>query len=256
MSKLRNASSSDSDHGAEGNNDSAATLAKVLQFKPRDPKRPLNYRMAVTGDAAEISLYDSIGADGWGISAKQFADDLKGLGKVKAINLRVNCDGGDVFQGRAIYTNLVQHPARVVAHVDGVAASIASLICMAADEIRMADGAFMMIHNAWTVSIGNAQEFRRMADLLESVDASIEDTYAARTKTPVTNIRKMMAAETWMTAREAVDSGFADVMDEPKRIAAAITDASAARFRNLPKALLPRRQMALQALAALRAKAG
>jgi ATP-dependent protease ClpP protease subunit len=209
--------------------------------------------MRSKGDRGEIYLYDTISAI-WGIGAAQFAKDLSALGPVKAIDLRINSDGGDVFEGRAIYTQLANHPARVVAHVDGLAASIASLIAMAADEIRMADGSFMMIHNAWGLAIGEAAEMRRTADLLDSVTATIADSYAARTKQPVADIRTMMDAETWMTAQEAVDKRFADVLDEPVKAAASVRDPS--RFRHLPAALHPRRAAAAARVAGTRALIG
>lgn len=207
--------------------------------------------MAAKGDRAEIFLYDIIG-EGWfgGISAQQFAKDLRALGAVKTIDVRINSDGGDVFEGRAIYTNLVQHDARIVVHVDGLAASIASLIAMSGDEIRMADGSYMMIHNAWGVGIGEAADLRRTADLLDSVSGTIADTYAARTKNDRAKIDKWMADETWFTAAEAVDANFADILDEPVRAAASVRDAS--MFRNLPAALRPRRTAAMADTAALR----
>lgn len=227
-------------------NPSDAATARILQFTA--PKRPLNYRMAAKGaDAADVYLYDTIG--GWGISAAQFKNDLKALGTPKTIDLRVNSDGGDVFEGRAIYTQLAQHSARIVAHVDGIAASIASLICMAADEIRMADGAFMMIHNAWSFTIGNAAEHQRMVDLLNSVDGTVQETYAARTGQAAADIKRWCDDETWMTATEAVARGFADVKDEPVKVAAALRDPS--RFRNLPAQLRPNRVAAAAALQAM-----
>jgi ATP-dependent protease ClpP protease subunit len=224
--------------------------ANVLKFQPRPKDRALNYRVVkAAASSAEIYLYDSIGS--WfGISAKQFVADLKALGDVKTIDLHINSDGGDVFDGRAIYSQLAQHKARIVVHVDGIAASIASLIAMAGDEIRMADGAFMMIHNAWGLSIGDAAEMRRMADLLESVNSTIQDTYAARTKQSIADLKTWMDAETWMTGEEAVDRGFADVLDEPVKAAATIREPG--RFRNLPSALQPRRAAALARLAALK----
>lgn len=236
---------------ALGNPD-AATASRILQFTPKPHRSgPLNYRMvAKSADAAEIYLYDSIG--GWGISAKQFSTDLKALGSPKTIDLRVNSDGGDVFDGRAIYTQLAQHSARIIARVDGIAASIASLICMAADEIRMGDGSFMMIHDAWAIAVGNKAEMRRMADLLDSVDSTIQETYAARTRQPLADIKQMCADETWMTAKEAVDKSFADVMDEPVKVAASIADPS--RFRNLPAVLRPNRAKADAAIARIAAR--
>ncbi len=227
--------------------------ARILQFKSAsaqrgERERKVNYRMVAKGaDAAEVYLYDSIG--GWGISAAQFKDDLKSLGAPKTIDLRVNSEGGDVFEGRAIYTQLAQHSARVVAHVDGIAASISSLICMAADEIRMADGAFMMIHNAWSFTIGNAADHQKMMDLLNSVDSTMRETYAARTGQTLADVQKWCNDETWMTATEAVARGFADVKDEPVKVAASLRDPS--RFRNLPAMLRPNRLAAAAALASM-----
>ena len=104
---------------------------------------------AKAGDEAEILIYEDVG-EGWfgGVTAKQFADELKALGSVKTINLRLNSAGGDVFDGLAIYRRLVDHPAKIVSHIDGLAASIASVIAMAGDEIRISESGFLMIHNA------------------------------------------------------------------------------------------------------------
>ena len=237
--------------GDQGN----ANTARIYQFaQPRDMNaRPLNYKIsAKANDSAEIFIYDTIGM--WGIAAQQFASDLKNLGKVKSIDLRVNSDGGDVFDGRAIYTQLKQNSARIVAHVDGIAASIASLIVMAADEIRMAEGSFMMIHNAWSLAIGSSDEMRRMAALLDSVDGEIQQTYATRTKCPIADIKQMCNAETWMTAQEAVDKGFADVLDEPLKVAASLRDPT--MFKHLPVALRPDRTQATTAIEQMRRAVG
>lgn len=224
------------------------TMQCIARFRPRDAASKANLRMAVKNDVGEIYLYDSIGM--WGVTAQQFTQDLKGLGKVKKIDLHINSDGGDVFDGRAIYTQLAQHSARITCYVDGLAASIASLIAMAGDEIRMADGSYMMIHKAWGLCIGNDEEMRTMADLLQSVSDTIADTYAARTKCPLDNVKAMMAAETWMTAKEAKDKGFCDVVDEPVRAAAALRDPDI--FLHAPAALLPKRAAALARIDALR----
>lgn len=226
----------------------AATPPRIRDFATE----PLNYRVVAKGDAADIYLYDSIGSF-FGISAKQFAADLKALGSVKTVNLRVNSDGGDVFDGRAIFTQLAQHPARVIAHVDGLAASIASLIVMAADEIRMAEGAFVMIHNAWGVALGNADEMRRYALLLDSVDQTLVDSYVKRTKNSADDIRAWMAAETWMDGADAVAKGFADVLDESVKVAASVREP--AKFRNLPAALRTNRAAALSAIERMKSAA-
>lgn len=217
----------------------------IIAFKTRDSNQPLNYRMENKKDdkkTADIFLYDMIG--GWGITAQRFGQDLKALGDVKTINLRINSDGGDVFDGRAIYTLLAQHPARVISHVDGLAASIASLIMLAGNEVRMADGSFIMIHNAWGMGIGDANEMRRLADLLDSVTASITDTYIARTKGDRKEIENWMNDETWMTASEAKDRGFCDVVTEPLKVAAQLRDPSL--FKKPPANLLPNKISALQ----------
>lgn len=222
---------------------------------PKGGRAP-NYRMAAKADRGEIYLYDIIGA-GWlgGISARQFAKDLKALGAVKTIDVRINSDGGDVFDGRAMYTLLAEHPARIVVHVDGLAASIAALIAMAGDEVRMADGTMLMIHNAWGLAIGEAKEMRQTADLLDSVSATIRDTMAKRSGNTPDDVQAWMDAETWMTADVAKDRGFADVVTEPVKAAAMVRDlvhaesgyrvAASTRFKHIPAALRPNRAAAL-----------
>lgn len=231
----------------------------------REPREP-NYRVeAKAGDVGEIVLYGIIG-ESWfgGISANQFSRDLKALGNVKTINVRINSDGGDVFEGRTMYTLLAQHPARIVTHVDGLAASIASVIAMAGDEIRMADGSYMMIHRAWGVAIGNEDDMTRTADLLRSVSGSLAETYVARTGNDRAKVDAWMRDETWFTAAEAKEAGFADVVDEPVRAAAAVVHdlvsakdgrvvPAASRFVNLPSALTPARLRAAAAMERLRA---
>ena len=175
---------------------------------------------ADTGDnEATVYLYDVIGKDwiGEGVSSLDFA---KALNQITAgtIHLRVNSPGGDVFEARAIQTTLRAHSARVVAHIDGLAASSATYIAMGADEIRMAEGAFFMIHNAWGLSIGNSAEMRAMADVLDKVDASICADYMAKTGMEEKKLCKMMDAETWMTAQEALDMKFVDSIFSGKKV--------------------------------------
>lgn len=225
----------------------ADLASRILQSRSGG-SRAVNFRVVAKGDAGEIYLYDTIGF--WGITANSFKAEMKALGSVKRIDLHINSDGGDVFEGRAIYSQLAQHGAKIVVHVDGLAASIASLIAMAGNEIRMADGAYMMIHNAWGVAIGGSDEMRRTADLLDSVSSTIADTYVARTGCALAEVRAMMDAETWMTAQDAKKNGFCDVVDDPVRAAAAVRDPS--MFKHLPAALMPRRAAAAARLAALR----
>lgn len=215
----------------------------TLKVVPK-PAAP-GYRMQARGaDRAEIYLYGVIGETwfGDGISAKRFADDLKGLGKVKTIDLRINSEGGDVHAARAMYSLLVAHAARVIVHIDGLAASAASVVAMAGDEVEIAEGGFLMIHEAWTVAGGRAADFRRAADLLDTVNEQITATYAARTKADVAQIKAWMEAETWFTGAEAVAAGFADRAVDNLKVAASVSNPT--RFRNLPSALRPRRAAA------------
>lgn len=224
----------------------------IHKFTPR-PSGQRRYRMAAKGSQGEIQLYGPIGASFWsdGITASEFSADLKALGNVSAIDIRINSDGGDVFDGRTMFNLLVQHKATKTVYVDGLAASIASLIAMAGDEIVMGDGAFMMVHRPWGGAIGNADEMRRTADLLDSVNGTMIDTYAARTKMSRDDVSALLTAETWMPAQEAVDKGFASKVVEGVRVAAAVVNIDA--YRNLPEQLRPNRAAAQNTLARLRA---
>jgi ATP-dependent Clp protease protease subunit len=208
------------------------------------------YRVVARGsDRAEIYLYGIIGADwsGEGITAKKFAADLKAAGAVKQIDLRINSEGGSVFDGKAIYSLLNEHKAKVIVHIDGLAASAASYIAMAGDEIEIAEGGYVMIHNAWIMAAGDARELRRTADLLESVNGSLLDTYVARTGGDKAKIAQMMDDETWMTAAEAIQHGFATKMVANLKVAASVNHPD--RFKNMPAALNPNASRAAVALA-------
>jgi ATP-dependent Clp protease protease subunit len=189
-----------------------------------------------SGKRAEIYIYEDVG-EGWfgGFTAKQFSSELTALGKsLTQIDLHINSYGGDVFDGLAIYNLLVQHPARVHSHVDGVAASIASVITMAGDEVHVAENAQLMIHNAWGIAMGDAEAMRKRADLLDSVTGKIADVYVARTKMSSKDVRAMMAEETWLTAEDALAKGFADSITENMRIAAYSAPSALYAFRNAP----------------------
>lgn len=226
-------------------------MSKILQLA--GAKAPAGYRVVARGsERAEIYLYGVIGQDwfGEGVSAKQFADDLRKVKDVKTIDLRINSEGGDVFAGKAMYTLLQDHKAKIIVHVDGLAASAASFVAMAGDEINVSEGAFIMIHNAWTIAMGGADDFRRTADLLETVNGTIREVYVARTKRRDEDVKAWMDAETWFTGKEAVQNGFADKMVENLKVAAQVRDP--AKFKNTPSALYPRRAAAVAALAAMK----
>lgn len=218
-------------------------------------KAASEYRMVNKAkDRGEIWLYGPIGMDffGDGVTAKTFAEDLKKLGAVQTIDLRINSDGGVVTDARAMYNMLVEHKARINVHIDGIAASAASFLAMAGDEITISEGGFVMIHNARGVTIGEAKDHRQMADILEKVNDTILQTYAARTKVDAKQIKKWMDDETWFTGTEAVANRFADKMTENKRVAASIRTPEL--FNHLPAALLPKRSAAVAKLAALARK--
>ena len=188
-------------------------------------------RIVGQGDSATVYVYDVI--DWIGVNAEDFVKAINGL-DVKTIHLRVNSPGGDVFDARAIQTALKAHPARVVAHIDGMAASAAAFLVMAADEVEMARGAFFMIHNAWTVARGDARELRQVADLLDKVNASILEDFARKTGLENDLITEMMDAETWLNADEALEWGFVDRVFDGD---AAKNSFDLSVYRNAPKEL-------------------
>ncbi len=165
---------------------------------------------------ATISIFDVIGDDGWtggGVTAKRISAALRSIGNRDVI-VRINSPGGDMFEGIAIYNLLRTHPAKVTVEVLGWAASAASIIAMAGDVIRMGLGSFMMVHNAWGMVIGNRHDMREAASLFDGFDAGLADIYQARTGMKHTDIEQLMDAETFMTAGQAVEHGFADGVDD------------------------------------------
>lgn len=193
---------------------------------------------AKANSEADILIYEDVGEGFFGgVSAKQFADDLQALGSVKTINLRISSLGGDVNEGLAIYRRLVDHPAKVVSHIDGWAASIASVIAMAGNEIIISESGAIMIHDAWAVAGGNAKDFRNLADRLEANSGAIADVYIGRTQNSVGQIRAWMAEEKWFYGKEAVEAKFADSVAANLKVAARY-DPSKHNFRNVPKELL------------------
>lgn len=160
------------------------------------------------GDEAEVMLYDEIG--GWfGATADQFIADLKGV-TAKNLRVRVNSPGGSVFEGVAIANALRSHPANVTVQVDGIAASIASVIAMAGDRVEMAPNTMLMIHDASGVCLGNAADMEEMAELLDLISDNIADAYAAKAGGTRDQWRDRMRSETWYLPEDAVTAGLAD----------------------------------------------
>ncbi len=165
-------------------------------------------------DTAQVHVYAEIGA--WGISADQFCKELRDI-KAKTIDVRINSPGGDVFDGIAIHNALRDHGADIHVMVDGVAASIASVIAMAGDRVTMARGSQMMIHEGHTVAAGAAADMRKQADLLDTVSDTIAGFYQARAGGELGTWRNRMRSETWYSAEEAVAVGLADEVATPSR---------------------------------------
>lgn len=171
---------------------------------------------AASDDDNTITVFDVIGEDFWtggGVTAKRISAALRSIGK-NDVTVKVNSPGGDMFEGIAIYNLLRAHPAKVTVEVLGWAASAASIIAMAGDEISMGVGTFMMVHNAWGVVVGNRHDMRDTADLFDGFDSAIADIYEARTGMKRADIEKLMDAETFMGPSEAVKNGFADAVDD------------------------------------------
>lgn len=193
--------------------------------------------MARGNAAAEVEIYAPIGENwlGDGMTAKRFRADLKAMGDVTDITVRINSPGGEVFDGFAIYNALKEHPATVTVYIDGLAASIASAIAMAGDRILMGDGAMLMVHSPWTLAMGDAEDMRSVADMLDKVSVGLVDAYEARTGQPRAAVEKWMQGETWFTRDEAIASGLADgvSVEDPESAAAWTTSkvAASAMFR-------------------------
>lgn len=182
---------------------------------------------------AEILLYDEIG--GWGVRAKDFIQALKDAGTKRPL-VRINSPGGDVFDGLAIYNFLRGLNATV--QIDGLAASMASVIALAGKEVRIAENGFFMVHNPWGVAAGDAADLRDYADMLDKVQSTLESTYAQRTGKPLDTIREWMSKDTWFNAQEAVDAGLASAISDGVAFSASVRG-----FSNVPAALtLPKNQ--------------
>ena len=186
---------------------------RLYEIEQDAPRGRIEVRAADDSeDVAEIRIYEEIGLDWWtgeGMTPARMAEALDEIAG-REVLVRINSPGGNVFDGVAIYNLLAERRERVTVRVDGIAASAASIVAMAGDKIEAAGNAQIMVHNAWTVAIGNAQEMRDVADILERIDSQIADTYSARSGTPVEQIRSLMDAESYLTAQDAADVGLVD----------------------------------------------
>lgn len=187
-------------------------MGKLIQLEDKKPKFEVINKSSST---VEIALYGAIGEDYWdegSVSAKQFHDMLKELpANITQIDLRVNSPGGSVFEGISIYERLKQHKAKVTAYIDGMAASIASIIILAADEIVISEGGFIMIHKPMSHVWGNSQEMERMIALLDKIENQMVGIYSRKTGMSRLEISQMLeSGDTWFTAEDAVEAKLVD----------------------------------------------
>lgn len=198
-------------------------------------------------DRAEIWIYEEIGEDFWtggGITAKGFQKELSEI-KAGQIDLHINSCGGLCFDGITIHNLIKQHPAYVTTYIDGLAASIASVIALAGDKVIMAENALFMIHKASGMVMGNSDDMRDFAGKLDKVNSSISTTYTSKTKKDEAEINDMMKAETWMTADEAFEMGFVDEISGEADMAACakfVPIMQKAKFQHIPEGIAAKKE--------------
>lgn len=185
---------------------------------------------------SEIFIYDEIGPDWAGMVSAQYVQNELNKNKGKPITVRINSPGGSVFEAQAIYNMLRRHGQQITTAIDSLAASAASFVAMAGDKIEIAANAFVMIHEASSLTMGNKAEHLKTIELLDMVDQTLIDIYMARTggKSTREDIAAWLAAETWMTAQEAVDRGFADAIGQALNVSACLKEG---RYKNAPSAI-------------------
>lgn len=215
-------------------------LAKLYVDNRKAKARQFSVVAKAESKDVEIFLYDHIvsseeEAEWWGgIAPESFVKAVREVDPTATIHLRVNCPGGSVFAARAMEQALRDHKGTVIGYVDGIAASAATFILAGGcGKVVMGSGSMFMIHKAWTYSWGNANDLRKEADLLDKIDGTLAQTYSTKTGIELGAINDWMAAETWFTASEAKEHGFADEVSESSAKAAADWDLSA--YDNAPK---------------------
>lgn len=195
------------------------------------------YRLRASRKKAELLIYDEIGV--WGKSSKELINELNDLGDdLVALDVRINSPGGDVFEALAIHNALNRQTAKITTHIDALCASAATLVALAGDEVRMSDNAMWMIHEPWTVAMGNSGDLQKQADVLDTLSEKIVNIYTRKTGADAESVREWMQAETWYDAQQALDAGFVDAVDQPLEIAAMVRQHDVRMFSNYPKGKL------------------
>lgn len=196
------------------------------------------FKIKNEAERATVYLYGAIGEGMWGEEdnrAKDFAKLLDEL-EPKPLDIRIDSCGGDVYEGFAMASAISRYKGDTHAYVDGIAASAASYVALMADKVTMYSYSMLMIHNAWTIAIGNSEEIREIADKLDAMDGTIAGIIAARSALDIDAVRAAMAAETWYSAEEAVEAGMADdLIETDVKYAASIDSSIAARYMNIPE---------------------
>lgn len=200
--------------------------------------------------SADIFIYGEIVQWVWedwfpeDVSANTFKEDLDAVGDVETINLYINSPGGSVFEGIAIYNQLKRHKAKIIVHIDALAASIASVIAMAGDTIIMPKNSMLMVHNAWNIVMGNAKDLRKAADDLDRISNSAKQSYLEKAGEKITDekMQELLDADTWLSADLAFEYGLCDVVEEANQMAASISEKLFAQYKNVPTQLMEYKQ--------------
>lgn len=199
-------------------------------------RRPLVRMEMVAPDEAEVSIFGPIGGDWWGGGVtlddlKAVFDEVKGAAKIRVL---LNSEGGDAFDGMAMYNLLSKVRDRLTVEVLGFAASAASVIALAGHELVIDEGAYLMIHEPWGVTVGPADDHRQTADLLDKMTGQFADLYAEHSTLSREAALEAMKAETWYTAAEAVEAGFATAVGEEAEVEARSVDLAQFKYKRVP----------------------
>ena len=186
-----------------------------------------NIKAEASSKSADVYIFDEIGT--FGLTAQSFIEEIKSY-KDTPMSLHINCVGGDVFEGMAIYNVLKKRTAKTTVYIEGIAASMGSVIALAGDEVVMAENSLFMIHNAWGGAMGEATEIRKTAALLDKISGEIADIYTKKTNLPYNRVKEMMDEETWLSADEAYNLGFIDSISDAIKVAAKY---DVSKFKNI-----------------------
>lgn len=197
------------------------------------------FKCKYVNKSIEVDIFDEIG--GWGIYAKDFKDEVNNLiseNNPSEVFININSPGGSVFEGIAIHNYLKSLPIEVTAKIDGLAASIATIISLGADNIVMGEGSFFMIHNPSGGLMGEADDFRKQADVLDKIKDTLVTIYTSKSNLSSEKIAELMDNETWLTAQEALEFGFVDSIAEGLKAVACVGEKFKNEFNNIPNIIM------------------